>query len=276
VTVRGPLAGRLLALVPSEADRTHLRETVRRSVEFVFHSAVYDVLHALRTAADPPIGVLLEPHDVAGRPSAGLARQIATLFPHVPVIGYCQAGAEHSHEILDLANAGVSELLFKRFDDGDAAIRAVLASARQVRAAEVVFAAIEGLTGPNTRPIVRYCLSYPTAARSVDAVARALGVHRKTLVNRCAAEGMPAPSALVGWCQLLLVGYYLGASHITVQSITQQLDFPSATALRNLLKRYTGLRPRDVRAAGGLKPVLAAFTRTLRNRPVPAAPSGCA
>jgi AraC-like DNA-binding protein len=74
--------------------------------------------------------------------------------------------------------------------------------------------------------------------------------------------------------RLLLVGHYLGAGNIPVQAIAHQLDFPSATALRNLLKRYTGLRPRDVRAGGGLMPVLAAFTRALRNQSLPA-PSGC-
>jgi AraC-like DNA-binding protein len=265
--MRAPFAGRLLALVPAETDRAHLRDSVRRSIEFVFCSAVYEVLNALRSAADPPAAVLLEPHDAAGRPSAGLARQIATQFPDVPVIGYCQAGAEHSHDILDLANAGVHELLFKSVDDGDAAIRAVLASAHQVRAGEIVYAAVERMIGPRTRPMIRYCLSHPTAARTVAAVARALGVNRKTLANRCAADGMPAPGAVVSWSEVLLTAYYLESGHITVEAIAQQLDFPSATALRNLLKRYLGLRPSDVRSAGGLKPVVAAFARALRAAP---------
>ena len=41
------------------------------------------------------------------------------------------------------------------------------------------------------------------------------------------------------------------------------LDFSSAASLRNMLKRYTGLSPREVRENGGLRCVLHAFRQTL-------------
>jgi AraC-like DNA-binding protein len=254
---------RVLALVSDQSDRARLRGAVRRSIEFVFHAEVHDVLVALRTSAVSPTAVLLEPRDAQGRPSAGLARQVLMLFPGVPVIGYCRAGVEHSQEILDLANAGVHELLFKHDDDADATIRTVVASAHQACAGEVVFAAVAKLIPARLQPMVRYCLMYPATARSVNAVAHALGIHRKTLVNHCTAAHLPPPGALVSWCQLLLAAHYLGRGSATVESIAQQLEFPSATALRNLLKRYTRLRPQDVRAAGGLRVVVDVFARAL-------------
>jgi AraC-like DNA-binding protein len=254
---------RVLALVADASDRARLRGAVRRSIEFDFQAEVHDVLVALRTSATPPTAVLLEPRDARGRPSAGLARQVLTLFPGVPVIGYCRAGVEHSQEILDLATAGVHELLFKHDDAADATIRAVVASAHQACAGDVVFAAVAPLVPARLRPMMRYCLMYPVTARSVSAVAHALGVHRKTLVNYCGAAHLPPPGALVSWCQLLLVAHYLGRGSATVESIAQQLDFPSATALRNLLKRYTGMRPQDVRTAGGLPVVVEVFSRAL-------------
>jgi AraC-like DNA-binding protein len=258
----------VLALVTDPSDRARLRGTVRRSIEFVFHAEVHEILAALRSNPVPPTALLLEPRDALGRPTAGLARQVLMLFSGVPVIGYCQAGIEHSQEILDLATAGAHELLFKHDDDADAAIRTVLASAQQACAGEVALAAVAEHVPPRLLPMVRYCLLYPTTARSVGAVAHALGVHRKTLVNHCNAERFPAPGALVSWCQLLLVAHYLGRGGATVESIAQQLEFPSATALRNLLKRYTGLRPQEVRAAGGLSVVLGLFARALeRNAP---------
>ena len=262
-------AARVLALVADPSDRARLRGVVRRSIEFVFHAEVHDVLMTLRTSPTPPAAVLLEPRDARGRPSAGLARQVLLLFSGVPVIGYCQAGVEHSQEILDLATAGVHELLFKHDDDADAAIRTVMASAQQACAGEVAFAAVAGLVPSRLRPMVRYCLMYPATARSVNAVAQALGIHRKTLVNHCTAEQLPPPGALVSWCQLLLVAHYLGRGSATVESIAQQLDFPSATALRNLLKRYTRMRPQDVRAGGGLPVVVELFARAIgRDAPV--------
>jgi AraC-like DNA-binding protein len=256
-------AARVFALVADPADRARLRGAVRRSIEFVFHAEVHEVLSALRASPVSPTALLLEPRDAHGRPSAGLARQVLTLFPGVPVIGYCQADIEHSQEILDLATAGVHELLFKHDDDADAAIRAVVASAHQACAGDVAYAAVASLIPVRLQPMIRYCLMYPASARSVHAVAQSLGVHRKTLVNRCNAAHLPAPGALVSWCQLLLVAHFLGRGSVTVESIARQLDFPSATALRNLLKRYTGMRPQDVRAAGGLPAVVEVFTRAL-------------
>ena len=259
----GESPARVLALVSDPSDRARLRGAVRRSIEFAFHSEVHDVLVALRQHPAPPSALLLEPRDALGRPSAGLARQVLTLFPGVPVIGYCRAGVEHSQEILDLATAGVHELLFKRDDDADAAIRSVLASAQQACAAEVAYTAVAARIPARLRPMVRHCLTYPTTARTVNAVAHALGVHRKTLVNHCTAARCPPPGALVSWCQLLLVAHYLGRGSATVESIAQQLEFPSATGLRNLLKRYTGMRPQEVRAAGGLPVVVKLFARAL-------------
>jgi hypothetical protein len=37
------------------------------------------------------------------------------------------------------------------------------------------------------------------------------------------------------------------------------LDFPSASALRNQLQRYTGLAPHAFRANGGVRPLLASM-----------------
>jgi transcriptional regulator GlxA family with amidase domain len=49
----------------------------------------------------------------------------------------------------------------------------------------------------------------------------------------------------------------------SVEQIALLLDFSSAASLRNMLKRYTGLSPREVRENGGLRCVLHAFRQTL-------------
>jgi AraC-like DNA-binding protein len=89
-------------------------------------------------------------------------------------------------------------------------------------------------------------------AHSVDHVARALALNRKTLANHCRAAGFPPPGAVIAWCLILLTTALLASPGITVERVAMQLDFPSATALRNMLKRYTGLRPADLRNATAL------------------------
>jgi hypothetical protein len=48
-----------------------------------------------------------------------------------------------------------------------------------------------------------------------------------------------------------------------VEGIALQLDFASDTALRNMIKRYTGLRAQDLRHGDGASVVLAHLRRAL-------------
>ena len=52
----------------------------------------------------------------------------------------------------------------------------------------------------------------------------------------------------------------------TIDAIAMRLDFPSDTALRNMIKRYTGLRASEVRARGGMQCILEAFDAEVRGR----------
>jgi AraC-like DNA-binding protein len=244
-------------------DRMRLRQTVQDSATLEFVQEVGDVLTKLRRAPVHPSVVLLEPSDARGRPSAGLARQVVTLFPGVPVIGYCRPGAERSADVLAFATAGVHEILFKGLDDVPSAARAVLRSARQTSAGETTFAAVRDSIPPSLHPLVRSCLLAPRDTHTVEAAAASLSVHRKTLVNHCAQAGFPPPGWLLGWCRLLLAGHYLGMTTWTVEAIARELGFSTATALRNMLKRYADLCPLDVREQGGLSLMRSHFLRAL-------------
>ena len=109
--------------------------------------------------------------------------------------------------------------------------------------------------------MVHAVLSRPHEVTTVTRLAAALAVHRKTLVNHCARAGFLPPAALIGWCRLAVVGYLLERTGATVESIALSLEYPSHTALRNLVKRYTRLRATDIRQHGGLSIVVEAFAR---------------
>lgn len=249
-----------LALVTSYDDRTRLRGALIGTAEAHFVGSVAEVLQVLRADRGTIRVVLLEARDAAGRPVAGLARQITTLFPAMPVVGYCSLRPEDSQDIIALSSAGVHELAFKQHDDNAALLRTILLSAGQACVAELVLHELEGRLPVRIRPLVEYCLTNPEQAHSVDAVARSLGVHRKTLANHCRAEGFPAPGAVIAWCLILLTAGLLASPGVTVERIGQQLNFPSATGLRNMLKRYTGLRPAELRTPAALTTLCARFT----------------
>ncbi|MFL5608846.1 MAG: helix-turn-helix domain-containing protein [Gemmatimonadaceae bacterium] len=255
----GVNAARCLALVAGREDRVRIRAALAGTAAVTFVTAVADVLEALRADRGSIRVVIMEARDTEGRPSAGLARQVTQLFPNIPVVGYCSTGAESSHDIIALSSAGVHELLFKNQDEYTVPLRRILMSAEQACAADIVLHQLGDHVPPRVRPFVEYCLANPEDAHSVGQVAQALGVHRKTLVNHCKAEGFPPPGAVVAWCLILLTTALLATPGITVERIAMQLDFPSGTALRNMIKRHTKLRPIDLRRPGALAEMCARF-----------------
>jgi AraC-like DNA-binding protein len=110
-------------------------------------------------------------------------------------------------------------------------------------------------------------LTRPAIVTDVRALADALGVHRKTVFNRCAQAGFLAPAEMLLWARLCLAGYLLETTGHTVESMSLDLGYPSPTALRNTMKRYTGLRPTAVRSGGGLALVIARLGARLQRLP---------
>jgi AraC-like DNA-binding protein len=260
VTLRGaPLRGVtgpeespvVLALISGKLERLRIATAVRGHAAVRFVGTTGELVAHLADSRTLPTGIV---------------RELAAAHPALPIVGYCHAGYEHSRDILELGVAGAHELLFHGIDDSGVALRGILTSASQACAATQVMRAISSDVPAALLPLFEFCLAYPERATSVQAVAHVLGVHRKTLVNYCAQASLPPPGAILAWCRLLLVGHFLETPGRTVEGIALRVEFASATALRNMLRRYTGLRPQQVRERGGLRCIVAAFRRTLAER----------
>lgn len=122
--------------------------------------------------------------------------------------------------------------------------------------------ALQPLIPPALHSWVHAVVTEPQRMTSVTALALHLGVHRKTLVNRCMRLGFLSPAELIAWCRLCVVAYQLKRSSETVELIALNLEYPSHTALRNRLKRYTGMKAMQLRQTDGL----AAVVNALRHR----------
>jgi AraC-like DNA-binding protein len=257
----GVNAARCLALVAGRDDRLRIRAALAGTADVTFVTAVVDVLEALRADRGTIRAVIMEARDAAGRPSAGLVRQVTQLFPATPVLGYCSPETQDSQDIIALSLAGVHELVFKNRDDHAALLRRLLMSAEQACAADVVHRHLRHKIPPRVWPVVEFCLRSPEDAHTVEQVAHALGLNRKTLANHCKAEGFAPPGTVVAWCLILLTTALLATPGITVERIAMQLNFPSGTALRNMIKRHTKRRPIDLRTPTALVEMCAQFVR---------------
>lgn len=210
--------------------------------------------------------LVIEAHDRDGRPTAPFVAEIRRDFPNVSVIAYWEAGRTPSSAMVSLLKAGAHQVVVHPHDDAQCAFETALQDAQRHTVAEHVLAAIADAVPPVARPLMDLYLRGADGPVPVAEAARQLGIHRKTLCNRMDAAGLPAPADLRAWCRLFMAGRLLEEAGRTVESVAHQLEFTTGSALRNLIKRRTGLSPHLLRDAGGLQYLIACFAAVCEGR----------
>ena len=219
------------------------------------------VRETLRRTTTTVGGVVVSPEDHGGGTAGiiALVRYIRAEWPHVPIVACCHPGNPYSSQIRALSLAGVHQFLFIGVDDETHALRALFEAAGQECASQAVLEQIKPLLPVRLHYFCEYALSHPRETPSVAAIAKLLGTHRTTISRYCEQEQLPPPTELLSWCRLLLVAHLLEHTSRTVESMAHELGYPTATALRNKIKRYTGLRAGEIRSRGGLRLLLERF-----------------
>jgi AraC-like DNA-binding protein len=201
--------------------------------------------------------------DPTGAPVWPLVESVRADFPMVPVIAYCDPKRIPSSDILALARAGVNELLISGVDEPRLALVRVLGSADRQCMADEVLRQVAPRLPSGARDALNFFLRHAADSASVTAAAAAFGVDRKTLWNRLAAVQLPPPSELSAWSRLLIAARRLDSPGRAADQVALELNFPSGSAFRNMLRRYTGLTPTALRAKGGSRYLTELFIRRL-------------
>ncbi len=244
----------VVALMLNPQGRARIVEALRERAVVQFCESVED----LRTLVMRPRvrGVVVEPVDRQGVSTAPSVSAIKKNFALLPVVGYVAMNQDLSRDVIGLAKAGVDSLLIFNGSDSRHAIRDVLSTSRILCCASWAIGELAPLVPDGLLPIVEFCLTNASRSLSVPELARAHGLHRKTLANRFARAHLPPPSALISWCRLLAAADLLVDGDRPLEHVALDLDFPSAGALRAMLKRFLGIRVLELRAYGGGRYVL--------------------
>lgn len=250
----------VLACASSVQQRVRIIDAFRGRAGLHFVERVDDVLRALRARIDA-VDVVIVPVLEDGSAVERVVRQVAAQWPRVPLLAYCDAPARCATSIRTLTAAGVHQFVLAGVSDQGAVFRDVLAAARRGCAAEWVLSRLTPHVPPLLHRLVETALTKPERVTNIAALASELGVHRKTLFNWCERAGYLPPAELLAWARLALVAYHLESTGCTVETIALDLAYPSDTALRNTIKRYTGMRASEIRVGGGLSAVVDALVR---------------
>jgi AraC-like DNA-binding protein len=258
-----PVEEAIIALVLGAAERARLRAGVKgRPVAVRFVDRIGELIDAVTREPLTIAAIVVEVRDADGRPTHAAVDALNAGGGGTPLVGYCRAGGEHSGDIRSLVLAGAHQLVFHGIDDTGIALRAILEAARQSSVSERANDAFMDCVPAKMAEFISFATRHPTTQRIAE-IADALGYHRKTLVNRCAQAKLPPPYELLCWCRLAVAGELLASTRRTIESIALQLDFPSDTALRNMMKRYTGLKASEVRQRGGARCVVEVFRQAV-------------
>ena len=257
----------MAVLVASVESRTRILSSVRGMTDVELCERCEELMPVLRrTLVD---AVLVEPWDSHGVAASMTVRELRGAFPSVPVIMYCRLDHQSMREIVELTRAGADELVLRGVDDVRGVLQGLLVATSIRRAAAQALEYLLPDVSAGVLPLLSYCLHHAGDRVHVRSVADALGVDRRTLVNRLASLGLPGPAALISWSRLILAARLLEDPGRSVEQAAYALNFGSAPALRNMLRRYTGLRPAEVRRGGGMRCVLDLLRRRLRSARAP-------
>lgn len=266
------LHARVAALVLGRLERARLQDAVRGRAVLEQVDTVSALENLVARSVPRVSAVIAEPFDARRIPVAPTLARLRAEYPGVALIGLCQPAHKYSTEIVALVNAGVHELVFRGVDDTAEAFRQTLARATQTSAAREVLNALRAHLTSEAMAIVETSVQYAWPGFNSRQLAQVLGVNVKTLVKQCRTNGLPSPGALLNWVRLMVVAYLLEAEGRALEHVASAFGLESASPLRNLMKRYTGMRSLEVRTSGGLKIVIEAFLRDDafgRNEPKP-------
>lgn len=191
--------------------------------------------------------------------SVAILEDVPAQFPSVATVAMASRVRINPEELLRVARAGVHSVLFEEDRRFPLLVRSAITAAITRHRGDRVWGAIAPETPARVRPLVAYGLKNSYQHLSVDVAARALGLHRKTLAERCAVAGAPPPQQVLGWCRMLAAAILLEEAGRAVDHVALELGFASGAAFRNMLKRYTGLNPAELRARGTVTEVARQF-----------------
>jgi AraC-like DNA-binding protein len=249
VTDVRPIIGHVVACVETPQQRAQLVDALRGHATLRIVAIDEVVASMTATIASPNVVLLSDGLAIAGLVERTVKR-IASGWPRTAIVVWTADSGSGVVDLRSLTAAGVHKFLLGA-RVSPFSVRAALAEAWQTNAAEQVLLRLQKTFSAELSPIIEQILESPASMTTIRALADAMGIHRRTLFNRCARAGLH-PTDVLGWTRIALVAYHLENTGCTVETIALDLGYPSSATLRNTIKRYTGYRATELRAQGAM------------------------
>jgi AraC-like DNA-binding protein len=213
--------------------------------------------------------VALEAADEQGRSNASAVAAVRAYSQRIPILVVCALTPGETQLVLEAVNAGATGLLFRGIDDSKYAIRTAIQQVQRNAVSHKIYDELITLLPPAAAPLLRYAISRVADEPSVTQAAREIGVDRKTLANWLGRSSRLSPREFLNWVRLAIAIDSLERTARSAERVALELGFPSGTAFRNMLRRYTGHTTSELRSVGSLGRMLEVLKDRLRADPTP-------
>lgn len=254
----------VFACVADSLRRRKVESALRGAAALRWFSSFVDLREALETEIVRVGVAIVDTEDPTGASAHGFARSMADTYPGIGIVVYRDRRAYSGAEVCMLGAAGVHDILVADLTDEGFIARTIILDARRRGAAELVMQELIKILPDRIVPFADAIVRNPSKG-SIEKIARHLNVHRQTPNSWCKKERFLRPEEVLVWCRLLLVAAMLELTTRTLESIAVELEYASATSLRNQLKNYTGMTATQIRN-DGLSAVISVFWGRVEQR----------
>ena len=249
--------GVIAALLPTSGHLQRLRTAIRDRHQVV---PCDDWGTLLSVCERQPVRVAVIDLFAGGRANFERIRHLRQRLPRLTLIAYVAYSADRAHDLFDAGRQGMDGLVLADQDDAPRALLALVEHAESRSLGAIVRGVLHDVD-PVTRDAVLLSITRAHEGLSPEELARLLALPRRTVSQRLAASGFPAPRRLLTWGRLIFAAHLLEDRHRSADRIANSLDFPSGSAFRNTCQRYLGLTPQEIRDRGGSAHVFEALLR---------------
>jgi AraC-like DNA-binding protein len=251
------------ALLLMKPERAHLERSLKSRASIAFCDRVDSLIQLAE--AGPLSAVVTELRDIEGVTTGQTIAQIRERFPTLPIVIFVSLEASDVHELAHVPELRATAVVIRAYDDLAAevlaAIRTVPEHPAEVKILETVHRhAPRGLV--TLFDFLAHAAVHPI---TVEQASKGVRVPRSTLNDQLERANLPPMERLIGWMRLLHAAWKLDGNGCTVDSVANELQFKSGSALRHMVKRYTGRTPSEIWSIGGFTYLLSQFERALWN-----------
>lgn len=244
--------------------RRKVESSLRDVAAVRWFNSFVDLRESLETEITRVAVAIVEMEDPTGASAHGFARAMAKSYSGIGLIVYRDPRVDSEADVCMLGAAGVHDILVDGLTDEGFVARAIILDACRRGAAELVMQELDRVMPDRLLPFADAIVRNPTKG-SIEKIAKHLNIHRQTPNSWCKKERFLRPEEVLVWCRLLLVAAMLELTTRTLESIAAELEYASATSLRNQLRNYTGMTATQIRT-GGLASVVNVFLGRVAQR----------